>query len=985
VVALNSRLGVCFIVISSFILGTALMILSIFAVHGFYRLGDQTALYTKQFALSRAKEHLSRETHGWAALCGEMFRQAEDNVRNMARQAAFCLDNLDTFGKKEAPPRSEWERYAPNGVWTNGAASLASMVYWGAPEPAPKAVRMLNALSWTQQAAAFAHSSTPQAKAAWLIMKSGAALYYPNIHHVERMPAVEEFDFRDDICFTSAAPENNPEGRTLWTDVYQDSLGLGLMITVTAPCVSASGEFLGSAGVDIRVDDLVSDLLGVKAGKEKPFRFLMDSKGDVLAFPLELLPRFGISVKDYKSLAPGALLNYSMLDSTIPGVVEALKRALSGPASGLVRVRLDDGDVLIGYQRIASTGWLLGEVRDVSDILKAVTVTDKTRTEAINRFVATFFGLSIACLAISVGFVSFFFSHRVLKPVQSALDAVEAISKGESPRRLEESVHDEIGHLARGINDMVARLQSREASLREAEARYRSMVENAMEGIFRISSDGRFLRANPAMARMMGYASVEELKSSVNDVRLLLHMDNGGRSRFCRRLIGEGALEGEEVQGSRPDGELFWMEVSCRLAAEESDRRRSIDGFARDISERKARQGAERELKAAEAASLSKSLFLANMSHEIRTPMNIVLGATDMLQKSALTADQRGYVNLLRESGETLLALISDVLDLSKIEAGKIELQEEDFDLPGLIQQLMDIFSVQAGHKGLRLHSLVSPEVPAALHGDANRLRQVLSNLLGNSVKFTSQGEIFFEASLANPPSEADDVFEVLFLVRDTGPGVPSEKQAAIFEAFTQAEGVAFGEFGGAGLGLAITRSLVEIMGGGVWCESQAGRGSSFWVALPFKPAAKTPGSAEAVDFSASDLPPVSVLMVEDNDLNRMLFEYYLEDAACSLTLAENGQKGVEAFRNGNFDIVFMDVSMPVMDGLAATRAIREIERERGVAPAPIVALTAHAMAGDEQRCMEAGCTRYLVKPVRRRDVLRLIVENVGTAQGAPA
>lgn len=984
-VTLNSRLGVCFVAISSFILGTALIALSMFAVHSFYRLADQTVSHTKQFALAQAEGYLARETRTWAALCSDMLRQAENNVQNTAGQAAYCLDNVDLLGKREASPGGRWERYASNGVWTNGNASLTSMVYWGTSELTPKAVRMLNALSWAQQAVAFARSSIPPAKASWLIMKSGASLYYPNIHHVERMPAADAFDFRDDICFTFAAPENNPEGRTLWTDVYQDSLGLGLMITVTAPCVSASGEFLGSAGLDIRVEDLVRDLLGVKDAEGKGFRFLIDNKGCVLAFPLELLPRFGISVKDYSSLAPGALLQYNLLDSTIPEIVQAVKRALSGPASGQARVQLEEGGVLLGYQRVASTGWLLGEVRKESDILKSVELTGKTRTEAINRFVATFFALSMACLGISVGFVSFFFSRRVLTPVQSALDAVEAISKGEAPRRLEESVNDEIGDLARGLNDMVERLEAREASLREAEARYRSMVENAMEGIFRISSDGRFLRANPAMARMMGYASVDELKSSVNDLSLLLDIDKDSRGRFFRSLMSEGAVEGMEIQGRRPDGESFWIAVSCRLVVDENDNRRSIEGFAQDISERKARQGAERELKAAEAASLSKSLFLANMSHEIRTPMNIVLGATDMLQKSALTSDQRGYVHLLRESGEALLALISDVLDLSKIEAGKIDLQEEDFDLPGLIQQLMDIFSVQAGHKGLRMHSRVSPELPAALRGDSNRLRQVLSNLLGNAVKFTSQGDIFFEASLANPTGEDGDVFEVLFMVRDTGPGVPPEKQAAIFEAFTQADGAVSSQFGGAGLGLAIAHSLVEIMGGGIWCESQAGRGSAFWVALPFKAAMEAPGGAEGAEFSPVDLPPASVLMVEDNDLNRMLFEYYLEDTGCSLVLAENGKEGVEAFRNGNFDIVFMDVSMPVMDGLAATRAIREIERERGAEPAPIVALTAHAMAGDEQRCVEAGCTRYLIKPVRRKDVLRLIAESVGTAEASPA
>ncbi|MFW5838031.1 MAG: ATP-binding protein, partial [Desulfovibrionaceae bacterium] len=514
--------------------------------------------------------------------------------------------------------------------------------------------------------------------------------------------------------------------------------------------------------------------------------------------------------------------------------------------------------------------------------------------------------------------------------------------------------------------------------LREAEARYRTMVDNAMEGIFRTSLDGRFVRANPAMARMLGYAGVEELKASVRDLARQMYVDPEDRAVLIRRLLDQGAVQFFEVQARRSDGETFWVEISCRLVADDAGQPRWIDGFATDVSERKARLEAQRELKAAEAASLSKSLFLANMSHEIRTPMNIILGATDMLGSSALTSDQRGYVRLLRESCDNLLSLISDVLDLSKIEAGKIELQERDFDLHRLLGQVLDIFSVQAADKGLDLSARISPELPATLRGDPNRLRQILNNLLGNAVKFTSEGEVVLEASLANAPCEKTDAFEVLFMVRDTGPGVPPERSSSIFEAFTQAPDATGRDYGGVGLGLAITRSLVEIMGGSVWCESRPGQGSAFWAAVPFRAAEGVPEEAESQPVLPESLAPASVLMVEDNDLNRLLFEYYLEDTPCAVTFASDGREGVEAFRNGRFDIVFMDVSMPVMDGLAATRAIREIERERGADPVTVVALTAHALAGDEERCRQAGCSLYLVKPVRRRDVLRHIQDCVG-------
>jgi PAS domain S-box-containing protein len=603
--------------------------------------------------------------------------------------------------------------------------------------------------------------------------------------------------------------------------------------------------------------------------------------------------------------------------------------------------------------------------------------------ETVASTVVLFSAVTGLCLLLSVVLSSTFFSSRVLKPVQRASESVGDIARGRLSRRVEAAADDEIGDLARGLNVMAERLESRDASLREAEARYRSMVENAMEGIFRTSLDGEILRVNPALARILGYES-EEALLRVGDVGWL-YAEPDQRRRILNRLLQHGTVEFEEIQGRREDGNPFWVELNCRLARDESGEPRWIDGFVQDISERKAREEAERELQAAEAASRAKSMFLANMSHEIRTPMNIILGATDMLEQSALTGDQRGCVRLLRESGGALLGLISDVLDLSKIEAGKIELQEVDFDLPDLVAQTAGIFSAQAADKGLELSWGCAPELPQVVRGDPNRLRQVLTNLLGNAVKFTSQGEVRLEASLANPPGEETEAVEVLFMVSDTGPGVEPGQRSAIFETFTQADASTSREHGGAGLGLAITRSLVELMGGSVWCESRAERGSVFWVSLPFAPAEGPPAATEAQQIAPADLPPASVLMVEDNELNRMLFEYYLESTPCTAAFAENGEQGVEAFRAGRFDIVFMDVSMPVMDGLEAARAIREIERDRGEEPTPIVALTAHGLAGDEQRCLEAGCTLYLAKPVRQRDVLRCIRDDAvvrGTAGG---
>ena len=489
-------------------------------------------------------------------------------------------------------------------------------------------------------------------------------------------------------------------------------------------------------------------------------------------------------------------------------------------------------------------------------------------------------------------------------------------------------------------------------------------------------ADGQIILVNREFERASGYSKDEALGRTSTELKLW--PDPNERERCAQILKTLGELRNLVMTLRMKDGRscpyllsasaVWFNDEPCNMTV------------ARDVTELRR---IETELiaarNAAEAASQAKTEFLSSMSHEIRTPMNAILGMAELLVETPLNEQQKKYVSLMRSNGNALLALIDDILDLARVERGLLHLEETELNLERVVGAVLDTLNVRAAEKRLTLVAQIADGLPRRRIGDPLRLRQILVNLVGNAIKFTERGSV--TVTVQTEPESAD---LLRLSVADTGIGIAADKIAAIFSSFTQADSSTARRCGGSGLGLAIVVRLVELMGGRIWVESQEGAGSTFHFTTRLKvqtspmvelPAAKLPPPIAATPAGPGngETRPLSVLIVDDSIDNRFLLKAFFKRLPCALDEAENGLQAVEMANTRRYDLVLMDMRMPVMDGFAATRQIRECERQQGVSAVPIIALTASALPEEVRECLAAGCNFHVSKPISKTTLIEAV------------
>lgn len=511
-------------------------------------------------------------------------------------------------------------------------------------------------------------------------------------------------------------------------------------------------------------------------------------------------------------------------------------------------------------------------------------------------------------------------------------------------------------------NAVIADLSARELELeqkREDLHRLSLVAQHASEGIILRDKDSRILWINPAFTEMTGFTLEEAIGKTPVE---LLNGDETDKEEVARinAAIREGRRYRTEVVNYDKTGGLIWIDTHIVPVLDEKGEVSLVIAVERDVTEAKQRQIELAEAReAAEKADRAKSEFLANMSHEIRTPMNGIIGMSEVLLDQDMPGDSKDKVSIIHKSAESLLQIINDILDLSRLEAGRMEVTPIDFDLHRCVSDVVDLLRSQAAEKGLSLQFDIAPDVPRDARADAGRLRQILLNLLGNAVKFTADGTVRLDVCCA-----ADTSYHLNFAVTDTGIGMTRRQTDHVFERFTQADGAITRTFGGSGLGLTISRHLVERMGGRIAVTSEPGKGSRFTFDIRAEPPAQM-RIDKAVTQPAAEtlLQGRKVLLAEDNQTNRMIVHMYLDDTGVSLLDAVDGVDAVALFEAEHPEIVLMDMSMPRMDGLEAARRIRALPG--GAAPV-IIALTANAFESDREACIAAGMDGFLSKPLRK-------------------
>ncbi len=576
--------------------------------------------------------------------------------------------------------------------------------------------------------------------------------------------------------------------------------------------------------------------------------------------------------------------------------------------------------------------------------------------------------------------LSTFFSQSITSPITKLISMAKAATSGDFSKRIGITSQDEVGELATTFNKMLESVERYQKDLIET-SKLSERVFNAMlNGLCLVSPDGRIQKVNTALCEMLQYED-KELIGQPADI-IFAPTEEIDEDLTVWKSVADGSLwkaihDREHTKNIEQNyltkfGAIIPVLFSSSTLYDHNGNIWGIVCVAQDITDRKITEELRIQKEAAEEANRTKSDFLANMSHEIRTPMNGILGMTNFVLETELTHEQRDHLTMAKDSADFLLDIINDILDFTKIEAGKMDLDESDFSLRNVVEKTTLDFAIRAHEKGLELACHIAPNLPDHLIGDPGRLRQILTNLAGNALKFTEQGEIIIRVE---KDAEDEDYVTLRFSVTDTGIGIPENKRDVLFESFAQADTSTTRKYGGTGLGLAITLKLVTLMGGSITVESKEGEGSTFSFLLPLR---KQKASTNPFTASQVDLQNIPVLVIDDNKSTRTIIRDMLTDWGMDVTLAATGDDGLrqlEKRENGGmkgFRLVLLDLQMPHKDGFTIAPLIKQDTRFQKT---KIILLTSTGVRGDAARCKKLGIRGYLVKPVTQSDLLDTVIK----------
>jgi len=524
----------------------------------------------------------------------------------------------------------------------------------------------------------------------------------------------------------------------------------------------------------------------------------------------------------------------------------------------------------------------------------------------------------------------------------------------------------------------IAERKRTEEELTKAEKKYRGLFDNAIEGIFQTTPTGRILAANNSLARMMGHSSEEEGLKIIKDLAKDLYVDDARRGEFLSLLGRQGYVKNFEFQAYRQDRNIVDVSVNAHAVRDNDGNILYIEGMLEDITEKKHMEDLKIAKEVAEAATQAKGEFLATMSHEIRTPMNGVIGMIEFLSETELDPEQKDYVETVKNSAEALLSIINDILDFSKIDAGRLDLENIYFNMRMVVEGVIDILAFRAQEKGLLLACIVEPDVPCRIIGDPVRIRQIITNLVGNAIKFTQKGEIVLHVTLKGSQNEKALIH---FAVRDTGIGIPEDKIGKLFKAFTQVETSTTRKYGGTGLGLSICKLLAEMMGGTIGAQSEPGKGSTFWCEIPFR---RQPASEGLID---DDMVGVKIIVIDENVTSRRVVLSLLKSWDCRYEEAADAEDALKRLMNATsmndpFRIALIDSKMPDAEGKSLAMRIMQ---NPATADIGIIMMTSMGKRDDGAVSKGSGRTGIVVKPVKHSSLYNAMMSVIGRASSSGA